>query len=346
MKDVKDFIVRHKKIFVAIVVIVLFVIVIGAGYLLRFNFITAATVEDKTITEAAINSEVDNIRKPKGITTDERWASYMRGNSLTPEKVHDNMLDQLVDEKIIDILCEQYGVTVNPSEVTKIYNYEKEQVAAGGQTTLEAALQQEGSSAAAYQKTIMSSLKAERLAKKMTEAGECNKFAEKFYAEHYPDSINGSIGYYAIICDSADSAKDYKQQIENRIKTPKEVAEIVFDNDVSHTNIGVELFSFVKNIPDEYMQKLESMNFGEVLYAEDNGYILMIPVEKVSCPVPFTSFDQINDKDLCTRLTMFYSMAQGQITKDILNDQHEKMSIEKFGMPEDAPYNVDINLGL
>lgn len=202
-----------------------------------------------------------------------------------------------------------------------------------------------------YKHRVKLNFMTEALVRKYCDEGKCDKYAEDYYINADNNGtlkMDGVIGYYMIAFSNEEAANAYMAKIQNGETTIEEVSHEAGANDATKTNTDMECFTFKGAIADELLNIISSMQMREVKCTVNNGtYYLISPVEVVHSAEPFTGWASLTDQSVVPKLVKFYAMSQTEVAAKIIKGAEEngEISIEKYDMRDDVPYNVDIDLG-
>ena len=78
---------------------------------------TAATVNGTAISEDEVTNTIQNVRSQSGLDTEDAWGQFLASNDMTPQSVREQIIDSLVNQKLLKAGAEELGVTVDSAEV-------------------------------------------------------------------------------------------------------------------------------------------------------------------------------------------------------------------------------------
>lgn len=327
--------------------------IIGLGFIFRFVFTPAATVNGIIISEAEICTAVQDIRVANKAESDEDFASFMRGTNLTIEDFRDKVIDSVIEDKLFDQLCSQYNVAVSDSEINDTYNNMKNSfntTYSEQGVTFEQALEQQKTTVTQYKESIRISLLAEKLVYAATDAGACDEYAENYYVElDKEQQLNGMRIFYPLVFATEDEAITYRDQLLNNETTIEELASTLAENDYNNANGDIPQICSKETTPEEYINIINSLDKKEMTIVrenQDSGYFyLFYATDIVNCTEPFIGWSNLVNQDI--KATMVHACVAGnEACLDWLIEQTKNNSdITKYDMPWGLPYDIDINLG-
>lgn len=306
--------------------------------------LVAATVNGTEIMEDTVTNKVESIRAQAGLDDESSWGQWLADNSLTPEKVREQMIDSFVEQELIKEGAAEKGVTVDTAQVDSYIDSMKGRYAddAAWQDALSAA----GFSEDEYRATIESSLLGEALQASFA-SDEVSEEDMLTYARMYSTYFNGAKRSSHILFSADD--KEKAQDVLDRINAGElDFAEAATDysQDPGSAAKGGDVgWDVLNKFVTEYTDALSSLEEGQVsdLVTSDYGIHIIKCTEVFTSPEELTSPDQLPEAFRDTITNMVSSSKQKTAYQEWLTSYKESADIQINDMPEGLPYAVDMS---
>lgn len=334
-------------------IIIILLGIAGLAFIFRFSFMPAAVINGKIITEAEVCDAANKVRINDKAESDEEFASFMRGNTLTPETFRDGLIDRIIEDKIFEAMCDTYNVTVSDEEINNIYKMYRdnfyEQYSEQG-ITFEQALSTQGTNETSYKEAIKVTILSEKIILAAADAGECDEFANQYYKSiDSEENINNTRMFYILTFLSEEEASSSKERLLNNNITIEDLSAEITEQDSSHNiNADIEELCIKDNTPKEYYDIIRNMSKDEIVILRDNSadcWYLIYTKDIITCNEPFTSLEEINDAQLKDKMVKACVVGNGDCLSYLINNRKEHSEIIKYDMPWGLPYDIDVNLG-
>lgn len=142
---------RLRKVIAAVVGVVAVVVIVLVLLVQGIVGLPGAAAKYGTLSyiwEQEVTDYIADYRASMGYAdcTDEEWATFLKSNSLTPEKLRLSTINQLLCDRVVEEECARLGITVSDEEVNKTLETIKYYYAYGDDQTWEELLSASGRS--------------------------------------------------------------------------------------------------------------------------------------------------------------------------------------------------------
>ena len=304
---------------------------------------TAATVNGEAISEDEVTNTIQNVRSQSGLDTEDAWGEFLAANDMTPESVREQIIDSLVNQKLLKAGAEELGVTVDSSEVdtyvkTMRDNFDSDEAWAD-------ALSQAGFTEEEYRESITSSLIQQGVSEHFEQEAQASDEdlleAAKMYASYYDGAKRSSHILFA--ADDEATARDVLARIKAGTLDFAEAAK-QYSTDSSAESGGDVGWDRTSTFVTAYQDALDALNVNEVsdLVVSDYGIHIIKCTDVYTAPEEVTSIEDLPEEFRDTITSQAASVGASQKYQEWIDGLREKAEIVVNDMPADVPYNIDV----
>lgn len=314
----------------------------------------AATVDGATIGEDTITRQIMSTRTSMGYESDADWANYLSSNGMTPESYRENLINSYARQYLLQTAVKEYGITVSDDEIEDswqdtVANYDSEQ-------DFIDMLAQMGMTEDSYRESLASSLAQEKLRDKVAPVDEPTDDEIIAYANEnlasYNDARRSSHILFKVAEDADDATREAAHQKAQEVLDKLNAGEMTFEDaakeyseDGSADNGGDVGWDKLTTFVTEYQDALSQLAPGQMsgIVETTYGYHIIMCTDLFHVDGQVTSIDQIPE-ELRTQFAETIKSNEQQTAYTEWFDQYvEDADIKINPMPEDVPYNVNMD---
>ncbi|WP_288736849.1 peptidylprolyl isomerase [uncultured Enorma sp.] len=314
----------------------------------------AATVNGTKITEDTVTEQIMSTRSSMGYDDDADWAAYLSSMGMTPESYRENVIDGLVDDVLVSQAERDANIQVSDEDVEAewqdiVSNYDSEDA-------FVQMLEQLGYTESTYKETIRQNLESEAFRDSVAPVEEPTDDEVIAYANENLSTYNDARRSSHILIKVADDADDATreeakakaQEILDKINAGEisfEDAAKEYSEDSSASDGGDVGWDKLTTFVDAYQQALSALDTGQVsgVVETDYGYHIIMCTDRFYVDGEVTSVDQIPEDLRNTFIQSIESTNQSAAYQAWLDQQRSEADIQINDMPDDVPYNVDMD---
>ena len=318
----------------------------------------AATVDGEEIAEQTVTDQIQSIRDQSGLSEEEEWGQFLAQNSMTPSSVREQIIDSLVDQKLLMKGAKDLGVTVESSEVDEYVNQMKANYS--DDTAWKNALQQAGFTEESYREVIEQSLYEQKVNEHFKEDSGLTdedyvKSAQQ-YASYYDGAKRSSHILFkvddtsdeAAMAEAKAKAESLLQQINSGSIDFADAAKQYSEDTGSAEQGGDVGWDVMSSFVTDYTNALDSLELNQVSepVTSDYGVHIIKVTDVYHAPEDtstITSLDQIPAEFQESIKTMAQSMSANSKYQEWLDGLRENAKIEIKDMPSGLPYDLDMS---
>lgn len=302
----------------------------------------AATVNGAEIQEEEVTASVESIRSQMSLTDKDAWGQWMAKNNYTPEKIREQMIDELAFKQLIIQGADEKGIAVSDDEVQSCVDDTKQKYPSEDkwQDALKAVNMTEDD----YRAEIRVELLAQALLK--TFGSDPSDEDVLSYAQTYISSFEGAKRSSHILFDADDTetAQSVLDQINAGTLDFAEAAK-TYSKDVSAQNGGDVGWDKLNSFVSEYTAGLADLSKGQVsgLVTSSFGIHIIKCTDEFHAPDELTSLDQLPSEFVEQFRNSLKSSNQSKAYQQWLSDAKDNADIEIKDMPSGLPYDLDMS---
>lgn len=316
----------------------------------------AATVNGEEISEQAVTDEVKHVRSQSGLTDDAQWGKFLVQNDMTPESVREDVIDSMVERKLLRDACSDLEVVVEDSEIDEAVDSFKENYQSD--ESWNSALEQAGFTEETYRDNISGSMIEKKIGEHFEEQVEVTEedyvSSAKTYASYYDGAKRSSHILFKVedvndneaMEKARNEAKSVLERINNGSLDFAAAAKEYSGDEGSAENGGDVGWDKTNSFVDEYTNALKDLEVNQVSDAVDSQYgVHIIKVTEVfNAPEAddITSLDQIPEEFRQNIQDMAVSVKANTLYTDWLAEVKENAEIVINPMPKGLPYDIDL----
>ena len=293
-------------------------------------------------------------RSSMGYDDDADWAAYLSSMGMTPESYRENVIDGLVDDVLVSQAERDANIQVSDEDVEAewqdiVSNYDSEDA-------FVQMLEQLGYTESTYKETIRQNLESEAFRDSVAPVEEPTDDEVIAYANENLSTYNDARRSSHILIKVADDADDATreeakakaQEILDKINAGEisfEDAAKEYSEDSSASDGGDVGWDKLTTFVDAYQQALSALDTGQVsgVVETDYGYHIIMCTDRFYVDGEVTSVDQIPEDLRNTFIQSIESTNQSAAYQAWLDQQRSEADIQINDMPDDVPYNVDMD---
>ena len=234
----------------------------------------AATVNGQEISEQAVTDEVAHIRAQSGLSDKEQWGKFLVQNDMTPESVRENVIDTMVEKKLIKDACADLDIIIEDSEVDEAINSFKENYQSD--ESWKNALEQAGFTEECYRDNINGSMAEKKVGEHFEEQVEVTDedyvSSAKTYASYYDGAKRSSHILFKVEdandTEAVDNARAQAEEVLARINDGSldfAAAAAEYSGDEGSAENGGDVgWDKLNSFVDEYTDALSDLELGQV----------------------------------------------------------------------------------
>ena len=318
----------------------------------------AATVVGEEIAEQKVTDQIQQIRNQSGLSEEAEWGTFLAQNDMTPSSVREQIIDSLVDEKLIAKGAKELGITVEDSEVDEYVNQMKSNY--GDDEAWKSALEQAGFTEESYREVITKSLYQQKASEHFEKEGEMTDedyvTAAQDYASYYDGAKRSSHILFKV-----DNPDDEAAMAEARSQAEAVLAQInsgsldfaeaakQYSGDTGSAEKGGDVgWDVMSSFVTEYTDALDQLELDQVSgpVKSDYGIHIIKVTDVYKAPedkTAITSLDQLPAEFQESIKSMAASMGANKKYQEWLDGLKEKATIDIKDMPSGLPYDVDMS---
>ena len=316
----------------------------------------AATVNGQEISEQTVTDEVAHIRAQSGLSDKDQWGKFLVQNDMTPESVRENVIDTIVEKKLIKEACADLDIVVEDSEVDEAVSSFKENYQSD--ESWKNALEQAGFTEETYRENINGSMAEKKVGEHFEEQVEVTDEdyvnSAKTYASYYDGAKRSSHILFAVEdandTEAADAARAKAEEVLARINDGSldfaAAATEYSDDEGSAENGGDVGWDKLNSFVDEYTDTLTDLELNQVSEPVESqyGYHIIKVTEVFDAPEvdDITSMEQIPEAFRQNIQDMAVSVKANTLYTDWLAEVKENAEIDIQPMPKGLPYDIDL----
>lgn len=313
----------------------------------------AATVNGVNIKEDTVTERIMGVRQ-SAYEKDADWAAYLSGQGLTPETYRESVIDAIARQYLLVEAEKEYEVTVSQDDLDKAW---KDAVAnyGGDEKAFVEMIEQIGFTKETYLENIKSSLAQEKLKDKVAPA---KKVSDEEIVEYlnenlstYDDARRSSHILFKVASDATEEERAKVEAEAQKVLDKLNSGEIEFDEaakkyseDGSADDGGDVGWDKLTTFVTEYQDALSALSTDQMsgLVKTTYGYHIIkctgqFDVESV------TSIDEVPEGIRTYIEDMLKNQDVSRAYGEWLSSYVEKADIKINPMPENVPYNVDMD---
>lgn len=314
----------------------------------------AAKVDGAEIYEKDVTDYVEGLRESYNLTDEEAWGTYLAQSNITPAQIRENVLEDFISRKLIEIHATDRGVSVDSSEVDDCVeqmksNYDTDEA-------WQNALKQVGITEEKYRHEVELQLLNRHLLESFATDEAPNEDSRLQYAQMYASAYDGAKRSSHILFAKDDEA--LAQEVLNKINAGEmsfEDAAKEYSQDSASAVSGGDIgWDKSNRLVEEYQSALDVLQKDQMsgLVSSQYGIHIIKCTDVYAAPreadetgaevVKITAADQLPAEWLDAIDASLKSQAQSDAYRQWVEGLRESADIVINDMPEDLPYNVDI----
>lgn len=305
----------------------------------------AATVNGAEIYEDDVTDYIENYRASYSLDTDEAWGEWLAQYGYTPESIREDVINSYVSREIIKQAIEEYGITVDSSEIDGYVNQMRSNYSSD--EAWESALSEAGLTEDEYREDIELSLQAEQLKEQVAPEEDPAEEDVLSYCQMYATYYDGAKRSSHILFNSDDqeTAQQVLDQINTGVLDFADAATEYSTDEGSAANGGDVGWDKLTSFVTEYTEGLSELEEGQVsgLVTSDYGIHIIKCTDVFTAPEEVTSSDQLPTEFVDNIKTMLRSQNQSSAYNTWLEERTEAADIQINDMPDGLPYWVDMS---
>lgn len=302
----------------------------------------AATVNGAEIQEEEVTASVESIRSQMSLTDEDAWGEWMVKNNYTPEKIREQIIDDLAFNQLIIQGADEKGVEVSDAEVQSYVDDTKQKYPS--EDKWQDALKDVNMTEDDYRAKLRVGLLSQALLK--TFGSDPSDEDVLSYAQTYISSFDGAKRSSHILfdADDAETAQSVLDQINAGTLDFAEAAK-TYSKDNSGQNGGDVGWDKLNHFVSEYTAGLADLSKGQVsgLVTSSFGIHIIKCTDEFHAPDELTSLDQLPSEFVEQFRSSLKSSNQSKAYQQWLSDAKENADIEIKDMPSGLPYDLDMS---
>lgn len=316
----------------------------------------AATVNGVNIKEDSVTEQIMSMRK-SAYESDKDWAAYLSQQGLTPQSYRENVIDSIARQYLLVQAEKDYGIKVTQEDLDKAW---KDAVEGNGgdEDAFVETISQFGFTKETYLENIKSSLAQQKLREKV--AGVKKPSDEDIVAYlnenlgSYNDARRSSHILFKVAEDATEEERAKVEAEAQKVLDKLNAGEIEFakaaekySEDGSAKNGGDVGWDKLTTFVTEYQDALSGLSDGQMsgLVKTTYGYHI------IKCTGQFnvqtvSSIDEVPEGIRDAIAERIKTTAESEKYSEWLTEYTEKADIKINEMPEEVPYNVDMDKAL
>lgn len=302
----------------------------------------AATVNGAEIQEEEVTASVESIRSQMSLTDEDAWGEWMVKNNYTPEKIREQIIDDLAFNQLIIQGADEKGIEVSDAEVQSYVDDTKQKYPS--EDKWQDALKDVNMTEDDYRAKLRVGLLSQALLK--TFGSDPSDEDVLSYAQTYISSFDGAKRSSHILfdADDAETAQSVLDQINAGTLDFAEAAK-TYSKDNSGQNGGDVGWDKLNHFVSEYTAGLADLSKGQVsgLVTSSFGIHIIKCTDEFHAPDELTSLDQLPSEFVEQFGSSLKSLNQSKAYQQWLSDAKENADIEIKDMPSGLPYDLDLS---
>lgn len=302
----------------------------------------AATVNGAEIQEEEVTASVESIRSQMSLTDEDAWGEWMVKNNYTPEKIREQIIDDLAFNQLIIQGADEKGIEVSDAEVQSYVDDTKQKYPS--EDKWQDALKDVNMTEDDYRAKLRVGLLSQALLK--TFGSDPSDEDVLSYAQTYISSFDGAKRSSHILfdADDAETAQSVLDQINAGTLDFAEAAK-TYSKDNSGQNGGDVGWDKLNHFVSEYTAGLADLSKGQVsgLITSSFGIHIIKCTDEFHAPDELTSLDQLPSEFVEQFRSSLKSSNQSKAYQQWLSDAKENADIEIKDMPSGLPYDLDMS---
>lgn len=302
----------------------------------------AATVNGAEIQEEEVTASVESIRSQMSLTDEDAWGEWMVKNNYTPEKIREQIIDDLAFNQLIIQGADEKGIEVSDAEVQSYVDDTKQKYPS--EDKWQDALKDVNMTEDDYRAKLRVGLLSQALLK--TFGSDPSDEDVLSYAQTYISSFDGAKRSSHILFDADDTetAQSVLDQINAGTLDFAEAAK-TYSKDNSGQNGGDVGWDKLNHFVSEYTAGLADLSKGQVsgLVTSSFGIHIIKCTDEFHAPDELTSLDQLPSEFVEQFRSSLKSSNQSKAYQQWLSDAKENADIEIKDMPSGLPYDLDMS---
>lgn len=302
----------------------------------------AATVNGAEIQEEEVTASVESIRSQMSLTDEDAWGEWMVKNNYTPEKIREQIIDDLAFNQLIIQGADEKGIEVSDAEVQSYVDDTKQKYPS--EDKWQDALKDVNMTEDDYRAKLRVGLLSQALLK--TFGSDPSDEDVLSYAQTYISSFDGAKRSSHILFDADDTetAQSVLDQINAGTLDFAEAAK-TYSKDSSAQNGGDVGWDKLNSFVSEYTAGLADLSKGQVsgLVTSSYGIHIIKCTDEFHAPDELTSLDQLPSEFVEQFRSSLKSSNQSKAYQQWLSDAKDNADIEIKDMPSGLPYDLDMS---
>ena len=299
--------------------------------------------EPTEIAEDIVTNYIQNYRSENSLDNEDTWGSFLAVYQYTPESFRSAVIDYYVHLEAGRMAAEEYGVTVSDEVVDAQVESVKSQYQS--QESWETALGAAGYTENTFREAVQFDLMNALLRSKVVSQEPMDEATLVQFCNKYATTYAGMKRSSHILFASTDKATAEKvlEQIQSGELSFDEAAR-TYSKDASASNGGDVGWNMLNDFVSQYEDALDALDKGEVsgLVTSTYGIHIIKCTDVFDPPSPITESSQVPAELLDVVQSYAASESQSSAYNEWLDAYVDELDVQKFDMPEDVPYNVDM----
>ena len=314
----------------------------------------AATVDGQSIGEDTITRQIMSTRESLGYESDADWASYLSSSGLTPESYRESLIESYARSYLLQVAVKEHDIAVSEEELNAAWD---EDVASyGDEQTFVSLLESMGMTKDSYLDSLSSSLAQGKLRDEVAPVEEPTDEEIIAYANEnlasYNDARRSSHILFKVAEDADDATREEARTKAQEVLDKLNAGEVSFEDaakeyseDGSAENGGDVGWDKLTTFVTEYQDALSQLSPGQMsgIVETTYGYHIIMCTDLFHVDGEVTSVDQIPEEIRDQFVQTIEQTAQSTAYNEWFEQYVADADIKINPMPEDVPYNVDIN---
>lgn len=316
----------------------------------------AATVNGVNIKEDTVTKQIMSLRQ-SSYESDKDWATYLSEQGLTPESYRESVIDSIARQYLLTEAEKEYGITVSQEDLDEAWDDAVESYGGDEQSFVDM-ITQVGFTKESYLENMKSSLAQQKLREKVADMEDPSDDEIVAYVNEnlstYNDARRSSHILFKVDEDATDEERAEVEAKAQEVLDKLNAGEIEFadaakkySEDSSADDGGDVGWDKLTTFVTEYQDALSALSVGQMsgLVKTTYGYHIILCTEQFNVQsvssvdeVPEAIRDEVSERIQTTEESEKYATW--------LNDYTEKADIKINDMPENVPYNVDMEKAL
>ena len=314
----------------------------------------AATVDGQSIGEDTITRQIMSTRESLGYESDADWASYLSSSGLTPESYRESLIESYARSYLLQVAVKEHDIAVSEEELNAAWD---EDVASyGDEQTFVSLLESMGMTKDSYLDSLSTSLAQDKLRDEVAPVEEPTDEEIVAYANEnlasYNDARRSSHILFKVAEDADDATREEARTKAQEVLDKLNAGEVSFEDaakeyseDGSAENGGDVGWDKLTTFVTEYQDALSQLAPGQMsgIVETTYGYHIIKCTDLFHVDGEVTSVDQIPEEIRDQFVQTIEQTAQSTAYNEWFEQYVADADIQINPMPEDVPYNVDMN---